>query len=140
MRVFTYQRAASPAEAAAAAARAPGARFIAGGTNLLDLMKLEIETPGHLIDVNGLGLDKIEPTPEGGLRVGALVRNTDLAADARIRRDYAVPIERYRDEAAAAAHKETTHYATWRDTVAPMMARPRVGTKYVNASPDDAAW
>lgn len=90
MRAFTYQRATSPAEAAAAASRTPGARFIAGGTNLLDLMKLEIETPGHLIDVNGLELDKIEATPEGGLRVGALVRNTDLAADARIRRDYAV--------------------------------------------------
>ena len=53
-------------------------------------MKLEIETPAHLIDVNGLALDKIEPTPEGGLRIGALVRNTDLAADARVRRDYAV--------------------------------------------------
>ena len=53
-------------------------------------MKLEIETPAHLIDVNGLALDKIEPTPEGGLRIGALVRNTDLAADARVRRDYGV--------------------------------------------------
>jgi len=90
MKAFTYQRAASAGEAAAAAARTPGARFIAGGTNLLDLMKLEIETPAHLIDVNGLGLDKIEATPDGGLRVGALVRNTDLAADARVRRDYGV--------------------------------------------------
>src|SRR5258706_15115093 len=51
-------------------------------------MKLEIETPAHLIDVNRLALDKIEATPEGGLRVGALVRNTDLAADERVRRDY----------------------------------------------------
>jgi xanthine dehydrogenase YagS FAD-binding subunit len=67
-----------------------GPRFIAGGTNLLDLMKLEIETPPHLIDVNGIGMDRIEPTPDGGLRVGALVRNTDLAADPRVRRDYAV--------------------------------------------------
>lgn len=90
MKSFTYERAASPAEAVAAAARVPDAKFIAGGTNLLDLMKLEIETPGHLIDVNGLGLDKIEPTNEGGLRIGALVRNTDLAADARVRRDYGV--------------------------------------------------
>ena len=90
MRPFTYERARSPAEAAAAAIRNPGARFIAGGTNLLDLMKLQIETPAHLIDVNGLGLDRIEPTPEGGLRVGALVRNTDLAADERVRRDYGV--------------------------------------------------
>jgi len=90
MKAFTYQRARTPAEAAAAALQHPGSRFIAGGTNLLDLMKLEIETPPHLVDVNGLGLDRIEPTPDGGLRVGALVRNTDLAADMRVRRDYAV--------------------------------------------------
>lgn len=90
MKAFTYERARTPAEAAAAAMRTPGARFIAGGTNLLDLMKLEIETPGHLIDVNGLALDKMEATPDGGLRIGALVRNTDLAADPRVRRDYAV--------------------------------------------------
>jgi len=88
MKPFTYERAKSPAEAAAVAARTQGAKFIAGGTNLLDLMKLQIETPTHLIDVNGLALDKIEHTPEGGLRIGALVRNTDLAADQRVRRDY----------------------------------------------------
>lgn len=90
MKPFTYERPESPAAAAAAAAKHPGARFVAGGTNLLDLMKLEIETPPHLIDVNGLALDKIEPTKDGGLRIGALVRNTDLAADERVRRDYAV--------------------------------------------------
>jgi xanthine dehydrogenase YagS FAD-binding subunit len=90
MKPFTYQRVTSPAEAAAAASRVEGAKFVAGGTNLLDLMKLQIETPKHLIDVNGLGLDKIEPVPDGGLRIGALVRNTDLAADSRVRRDYAV--------------------------------------------------
>ncbi|HEY6644260.1 xanthine dehydrogenase family protein subunit M [Povalibacter sp.] len=88
MKPFTYERARSPADAAAAAARRPNTRFIAGGTNLLDLMKLEIETPAHLIDVNDLALDKIESTSDGGLRIGALVRNTDLAADARVRRDY----------------------------------------------------
>jgi xanthine dehydrogenase YagS FAD-binding subunit len=86
---FTYERAHSPAAAAAAAANR-GAKFIAGGTNLLDLMKLQIETPTHLIDVNELGLDKIEPTADGGLRIGALVRNTDLAASVRVRQDYAV--------------------------------------------------
>ncbi|WP_149535706.1 FAD binding domain-containing protein [Siccirubricoccus phaeus] len=90
MKPFTYERARSPAEAAAAVVRQPGAKFIAGGTNLLDLMKLQIETPTHLVDVNGLQLDRIEPLPEGGLRIGALVRNTDLAADERVRRDYAV--------------------------------------------------
>ncbi|MCA4960871.1 FAD binding domain-containing protein [Pseudomonas sp. Y24-6] len=88
MRPFTYLRAKSPAEAAALAAQVDGSRFIAGGTNLLDLMKLDIETPTHLIDVNGLALDRIEATPEGGLRIGALVRNTDLAADSRVRQDY----------------------------------------------------
>jgi xanthine dehydrogenase YagS FAD-binding subunit len=90
MKAFSYERAKTPAEAAAAVARQPGAKFIAGGTNLLDLMKLQIETPTHLVDVNGLGLDKIEATPEGGLRIGALMRNTDLASDERVRRDYGV--------------------------------------------------
>jgi len=90
VKAFTYEHVTTPAEAAASAQRTPGAKFIAGGTNLLDLMKLEIETPTHLIDVNGLALDKIEPTAEGGLRIGALVRNTDLAADNRVRRDYGV--------------------------------------------------
>ena len=90
MKPFTYERATSPAAAAAAAAQNPGAKFIAGGTNLLDLMKLQVETPGHLIDVNGLALDTIEATPEGGLRIGALVRNTALASDERVRRDYGV--------------------------------------------------
>ncbi|MCA0996671.1 FAD binding domain-containing protein [Alloyangia pacifica] len=90
MREFSYERATSPIDAAARAAEVEGAKFIAGGTNLLDLMKLEIETPMHLIDVNGLGLDEITETDEGGLRIGALVRNTALAADERIRRDYPV--------------------------------------------------
>jgi xanthine dehydrogenase YagS FAD-binding subunit len=90
MRPFTYERASTPAEAAAAIGRTPGAKFIAGGTNLLDLMKLQIETPTHLVDVNGLALDQIEGTPEGGLRIGALVRNTALASDRRVRRDYGV--------------------------------------------------
>ncbi|WP_342364199.1 xanthine dehydrogenase family protein subunit M [Terrarubrum flagellatum] len=90
MRAFTYERATTAALAAKAVATSPNAKFIAGGTNLLDLMKLQIETPTHLVDVNGLKLETIEPTPEGGLRIGALVRNTDLAADARVRRDYGV--------------------------------------------------
>ncbi|MBJ2155731.1 FAD binding domain-containing protein [Variovorax sp. IB41] len=88
MRAFTYERAQSPAEAAAAVQRQPGAKFIAGGTNLLDLMKLDIEHPPHLVDVNRLALDRIEATPEGGLKIGALVRNSDLAADLRVRQGY----------------------------------------------------
>ena len=90
MKPFTYERADSVQAAVAAAAAQPGAKFIAGGTNLLDLMKLQVEAPVHLIDVNRVGLDKIERTDDGGLRIGALVRNTDLAAHDRVRRDYAV--------------------------------------------------
>jgi xanthine dehydrogenase YagS FAD-binding subunit len=87
---FTYERANLAAEAATIAAHTKGSKFIAGGTNLLDLMKLQIETPTHLIDINDLSLDKIEPTSDGGIRIGALVRNSDLAANEHVRRDYAV--------------------------------------------------
>lgn len=86
MRAFTYARAATPADAIGA-----DGRLIAGGTNLLDLMKLEIETPDRLIDVNHIGLDEIAPDGDGngdGLRIGAMVRNADLAADDRVRRDW----------------------------------------------------
>lgn len=89
MKAFTFQQARTPAEAADAVAAKPDARFIAGGTNLIDLMKLQVEVPTHLVDVNLLGLDRIDPA-DGGLRVGALVRNADLASDARVRKDYAV--------------------------------------------------
>ncbi|WP_343527655.1 xanthine dehydrogenase family protein subunit M [Sphingomonas sp.] len=89
MKAFTYERAKDPVVAARAATR-PGAKFLAGGTNLLDLMKIEVETPTHLIDVQDLGLDRIEKTKEGGLRIGAFATNTALAADERVRRDYGV--------------------------------------------------
>jgi xanthine dehydrogenase YagS FAD-binding subunit len=90
MKPFTFERATTPAQAAAAVAARPGAKFVAGGTNLLDLMKLQIEAPAHLVDVNGIGLDRIERTADGGLRIGALVRNTDLAADRNVRRGWGV--------------------------------------------------
>jgi len=90
MKAFTYERAKSPSAAAAAVSRNPGAKFIAGGTNLLDLMKLEIETPTHLVDVQDIGLDRIESARNGGLKIGALVTNTALASDLRVRRDYGV--------------------------------------------------
>jgi xanthine dehydrogenase YagS FAD-binding subunit len=92
---FTYTRAVDAQAAAARAGNAGSppahvAKFIAGGTNLLDLMKLQVETPEELIDINRIGLDTIEETPEGGLRIGALVRNAELAADARVHENYAV--------------------------------------------------
>jgi len=89
MKAFTYDRADSVVRAAAVSAR-PGAKVIAGGTNLLDLMKLQVETPTQLVDINRLPLDKIEDTAEGGLRIGATVRNSDLAADHRVRERYGV--------------------------------------------------
>ena len=90
MRPLTYERAESAAAAAKSAAEAPGARFLAGGTNLLDLMKLEIERPSHLIDVGRLPLSGIQETAEGGLRLGAVVTNTAAASDRRVRTRYPV--------------------------------------------------
>lgn len=90
MKSFVFSRAANATQAAREASNGSYAKFIAGGTNLLDLMKLQVETPEALIDINHIGLDKIEATPDGGMRIGALVRNSDLAADARIRKIYPV--------------------------------------------------
>ncbi|KWT59038.1 xanthine dehydrogenase [Streptomyces albus subsp. albus] len=89
MRSFTYERAAG-AEAAVAAVSRDGATFISGGTNLLDLMKLGIERPAHLVDISRLPLRDIEELPDGGLRIGAQAANSDVAADARVRTRYPV--------------------------------------------------
>jgi xanthine dehydrogenase YagS FAD-binding subunit len=86
---FTYERVSDAKAAANAVMRQPNAKFIAGGTNLLDLMKLQIETPAHLVDVSRLPYTKIEQN-EAGLRIGALVRNSALAADRRVREVYPV--------------------------------------------------
>lgn len=90
MKAFTYERATDNAGAARAIADHHGAKFIAGGTNLLDLMKVQVETPTHLVDINRLGLDTITEEADGSLRIGALVRNSDLAADKRVRERYPV--------------------------------------------------
>jgi xanthine dehydrogenase YagS FAD-binding subunit len=87
MKPFRYERANSLASACASASE-PTAKFIAGGTNLLDLMKLQIETPARLVDINALPLGGIEETAESGLRIGALVTNSALAADISVRRRY----------------------------------------------------
>src|SRR6202165_2019066 len=87
MKPFRYERAASLASACASATD-PTAKFIAGGTNRIDLMKLQIETPAHLVDIGPLPLADIDETQEGGLRIGALVTNSALAADMRVRRRY----------------------------------------------------
>ena len=89
MRAFTYERV-TDARAAVAAASRPGATFISGGTNLLDLMKLEIERPSHLVDISRLPLRDIEELPDGGLRIGAQAANSDAAADTRVRTRYPV--------------------------------------------------
>ncbi|WP_329437345.1 MULTISPECIES: xanthine dehydrogenase family protein subunit M [unclassified Streptomyces] len=89
MRSFTYERA-TDAQAAVAAVSKDGAKFISGGTNLLDLMKLDIEKPSHLVDISRLPLRDIEELPDGGLRIGAQAANSDVAADARVRTRYPV--------------------------------------------------
>jgi len=89
VRTFTYAKADST-QAATREVQAAGAKFIAGGTNLLDLMKLQVETPEKLVDISRLPLNEVEDTDEGGLRIGALVPNSDLAADQRVRDRYEV--------------------------------------------------
>jgi xanthine dehydrogenase YagS FAD-binding subunit len=96
MEPFAFARARSLDEAIAAAARATTAqqgaevRFVAGGTTLVDLMKLQVERPQHVVDINHLPLDQVEPQPGGGLKIGALVRNADLARHPAVVRDYPV--------------------------------------------------
>src|SRR5438105_5255080 len=96
MKTFEFTRPQDATAAIATAAHAKTAqqsadvRFIAGGTTLVDLMKLNVETPARVLDINRLPLDKIEPTSEGGLQIGATVRNSDLANHPRVRRDYPV--------------------------------------------------
>lgn len=90
MKAFEYVRAHSVDEATAAHARHPGSRYLGGGTNLVDLMKLGVETPGTLVDVSGLPLDEVEELADGSVRVGATVRNSDLAAHPLVRTRYPV--------------------------------------------------
>src|SRR5258706_1380947 len=96
MHTFEFIRPADSKSAVATAAQTKTAqqgadvRFVAGGTTLLDLMKLNVETPARLLDINRLPLDKVEATPDGGLNIGAIVRNSDLANHPAVKRDYAV--------------------------------------------------
>jgi xanthine dehydrogenase YagS FAD-binding subunit len=90
MRPFEYHAAPDVAGAVHGAAGRPDARFVAGGTTLIDLMKLDVEQPAQLIDINRVPLSRIEPLAGGGLRIGTLVRNSDLAHDERVLRDYPV--------------------------------------------------
>jgi xanthine dehydrogenase YagS FAD-binding subunit len=92
MKPFTYERVTDPRAAGAAVARV-GAKFISGGTNLLDLMKLEIERPTHLVDISRLPLKQIEDLPDGGIQIGAQAANSEVAADPRIRARYPVLAE-----------------------------------------------
>jgi xanthine dehydrogenase YagS FAD-binding subunit len=87
---FQYERATDTANAVALLGRTPGAMFLAGGTNLVDLLKLGVAKTDLLVDVSHLALDRIEELPDGGIRVGAMVRNSDLAADRMIRTRYPV--------------------------------------------------
>jgi xanthine dehydrogenase YagS FAD-binding subunit len=87
MKPFTYERVTDPRAAGAAVSRV-GAKFISGGTNLLDLMKLEIEQPTHLVDISRLPLKQVEDLPDGGIRIGAQAANSEVAADPRLRARY----------------------------------------------------
>src|ERR1700730_1621363 len=89
MQAFHYKKVLN-IEGALGGSSGPHAKFVAGGTTLIDLMKLNVERPTTLIDINSLALDKIEKIPGGGLRIGAIVRNSDLAHDAAVQQEYPV--------------------------------------------------
>jgi xanthine dehydrogenase YagS FAD-binding subunit len=89
MQAFRYSQPKSIDNAVDANSR-QSSKFIAGGTTLVDLMKLNVEKPTALVDINGLPLDRIEPTADGGLKIGALVRNSDLAWNADVKQRYSV--------------------------------------------------
>jgi len=131
MKPFAYVTAAT-ADAARAAAAERGARFLAGGTTILDLMKLEIERPPVLVDINALPLTRIEPLPDGGVRVGALVRNSDMAAHPLVRDRYPLVTEailagasaQIRNMATTAGNLlQRTRCFYFRDTAAPCNKR-----------------
>jgi xanthine dehydrogenase YagS FAD-binding subunit len=96
MHIFKFIRPTDQAAAIATAAQSKTAqqgadvRFMGGGTTLIDLMKLNVETPDRVLDINRLPLDKIEPAPDGGLKIGATVRNSDLAYHPKVQKDYSV--------------------------------------------------
>jgi xanthine dehydrogenase YagS FAD-binding subunit len=107
-------------------------RFIAGGTNLIDYMKLNVERPRQVVDINGLPLDRIDKTPEGGLQIGALARNSDVANDATVKAQYAVLSEallagastQLRNMATTAGNLlQKTRCVYYRDTASPCNKR-----------------
>jgi len=150
MKTFEFIRPTNSAAAVATAAQAKTAqqgaevRYIAGGTTLLDLMKLNVETPGRLLDINRLPLDKIETTADGGLTIGATVRNSDLAHHATVRRDYAVLSQailagastQLRNMATTAGNLlQRTRCAYFRDTAMPCNKRePGTGCPAITGS------
>jgi xanthine dehydrogenase YagS FAD-binding subunit len=150
MKTFEFIRPANSAAAITTAAQAGTAqqgaevRYIAGGTTLLDLMKLNVETPGRLLDINRLPLDKIETTADGGLKIGATVRNSDLAHHATVRRDYAVLSQailagastQLRNMATTAGNLlQRTRCAYFRDTAMPCNKRePGTGCPAITGS------
>jgi len=150
MKTFEFIRPVDSATAVATAAQARTAqqgaevRFVAGGTTLLDLMKLNVETPGRLLDINRLPLDKIETTADGGLKIGATVRNSDLAHHATVRRDYAVLSQailagastQLRNMATTAGNLlQRTRCAYFRDTAMPCNKRePGTGCPAITGS------
>jgi xanthine dehydrogenase YagS FAD-binding subunit len=150
MHIFEFIRPADPAAAINAAAQSKTAqqgadvRFLGGGTTLLDLMKLNVETPTRVLDINRLPFDKIEDTSDGGLKIGATVRNSDLANHARVLRDYAVLSQailsgasgQIRNMATTAGNLvQRTRCVYFRDTSMPCNKRePGTGCPAINGS------
>src|SRR5258708_5943347 len=150
MHIFEFIRPTDPAAAIAAAAQSKTAqqgadvRFMGGGTTLIDLMKLNVETPDRVLDINRLPLDKIEDAPDGGLKIGATVRNSDLANHPKVQHEYAVLSQailngasgQIRNMATTAGNLlQRTRCAYFRDTAMPCNKRePGTGCSAINGS------
>jgi xanthine dehydrogenase YagS FAD-binding subunit len=150
MHTFEFIQPRSTAEAIATAAKSKTAqqgadvRFVAGGTTLVDLMKLEVEKPVRVIDINRLSLDKIETMPDGGMKIGAIVRNSDLAHHPTVVRNYAVLSQAILSGASAQVRNmattsgnllQRTRCAYFRDTAMPCNKRePGTGCAAITGS------
>jgi len=128
MKPFTYERAESAQAAVKAVADNPGARFLAGGTNLLDLMKLEIETPTHLVDVGRLPFAGVEEIAGGGLKIGGAMTNSKLAAHPAVRERYPVLARAILSGASGQLRNKATNAGN-------LLQRTRCGYFYDTAKP-----
>jgi len=135
MNMFEYARASDLADAVRRIAAEPGAKFIAGGTNLVDLMKENVARPSRLIDITHLPLDKIEETKDGGLRIGALVANSDVAYHAQVAARYPLLASAtHMSDGCVAMQRSLVPRIAWMRLRPPMAPQPEPGSRLLHGA------